>query len=505
MKKLLSSILVSSTLVASCNAEKQEQFTPTWESISQSQPAQWWEDGKFGIFIHWGPYSVAGYKLGGRGYAEAITNDMYKRAEAYEEFMMEKFGDTPPNFGYKDWIPLFTAEKWDPNQWAELFKESGAKYVIPTAEHHDGWANWDSDLTDWCATKMGPKRDLIGDLADAVRAKGMNYGVSYHRERHPNRFENGVQLYGEPFPLIAEEIKLMPEAADLYGPFGYTDEFIEDYVARWKELEDKYQPDFMWIDDIPLFREPADPQIQKFEDAFKVMISDYLNKSKTWGKEVYFNNKGRTLNFPDNCGCMERDNLSFDSIGVRWQNPATLGVSYAYMSQEEDNDSYRTPTELIELLVDVVSKNGNLLLNIGPRADGTIPEGMQKRLLEMGVWLKENGEAIYGTRPWFDRNYGESYGEIIPTGDVPYKKHALVLREREYRFTTKGDTIYVTALQDDKEPFNLSSFKGFEVKSVKNMKGDEIAWDNSSEGLKITPESNAVFNHAKVYVVQLSN
>ena len=178
---------------------EKEVFEPTWESLAKAEPASWWKDGKFGIFIHWGPYSVAGYRDQHKGYSEAITNDMYKRPELYKPFFMDKFGAAPPDFGYKDWVGLYTAENWDPQAWARLFKEAGARYVIPTGEHHDGFVNWDSDLTDWCATKMGPKRDLIGDLADAVRAEGLNYGISYHRERHPSRFTAGFKVHDQPF------------------------------------------------------------------------------------------------------------------------------------------------------------------------------------------------------------------------------------------------------------------------------------------------------------------
>ncbi|QZT38525.1 alpha-L-fucosidase [Halosquirtibacter xylanolyticus] len=515
MKTIVTSLMLASATMFSCASkkasetskkqEKEAAYEATWESLAKAQPATWWEDGKFGIFIHWGPYSVAGYKDRNKGYAEAITNDMYKRPERYEAFFQKKFGAAPPEFGYKDWVDLYRAENWDPQQWAELFKAAGARYVIPTGEHHDGFVNWDSDLTEWCATKKGPKRDLIGDLAKAVRAEGLKYGISYHRERHPSRFTASFKIHDEPFSQVAEEIKNDPKAASLYGPFDYSDEFIADYVARWQEAEEKYQPDFMWIDDVPiLYAAKGDPQVTKFENAYKKMIADYLNHAKKWGKEVYFNNKGKHPNFPAGVGCFEKDNMTVETIGDHWQNPATLGVSYAYMQNEEVNDLYKTPAELIRLLVDVVSKNGNLLLNIGPRADGTIPEGMQRRLLAMGQWLKTNGDAIYGTTPW--SSYGEYFGDIIDEKDVHYNNHSMRIHQKEYRYTAKDHKIFVTSFQNDKDDLHLTKFKDFDtstIKSIQTMDGENLKWSKDSDGLIITPKADSDFYLASVYKITL--
>ena len=501
----LAALAAFSLSTPSCQAKSDPTpFQPTWESLAQAKPATWWDQGKFGIFIHWGPYSVAGYKLHHSGYAEAITTHMYQVPEKYEPFFKEKFGACPPEFGYKDWIQLYTAQHWNPQQWAQLFQQAGAKYVILSAEHHDGFANWDSKLTPWCATKMGPKRDLVGDLAKAVRQQGLHYGVSYHRERHPNRFAKTFAIQSEPMPLVAEEIKRDPQCAELYGPFSYSDAFIADYVARWKELETLYAPDFMWIDNIPIFNHAqGHPQTLKFQDAYKHMIADYLNAAAARGKEVFFNNKGKTPNFPLGVGCLEKDNMSTSEIiKDRWQNPATLGVSYAYMHNEEVNDLYKTPAELIRLLVDVVSKNGNLLLNIGPRADGTIPEGMQRRLRAMGKWLAANGAAIYGTTPW--RVYGECSGDIITEPDVHYNKHSMRVHQKEYRYTAKDNNIYATTFQYEDQPFVLKSFKDYQgqIEKVTTIDGKDIEFSLTAEGLKLTDKApKEDFFLAKVYQI----
>jgi len=440
-----------------------------WASLKSHPVPQWFDDAKFGIFIHWGPYSVLGYRKGGRGYAEHTPKEIYRDPKHYYKFLKEAYGAHPPEFGYKDVIPLFKAQKWDPDKWAELFHEAGARYVVLTAEHHDGYALWDSDLTEWCATKIGPKRDLVGELAKAIRKRGMKYAPSYHRERHTGFFAlEKYAIESPPHPDIAEEIRRMPKAKELYGPFEYSDAFIEDYVARWKELEKKYKPDFMWIDDVPIFyKVKPHPQTKKFRNAFMYMIADFFNAAEKWGKEVYLNNKGKNLNWPEGPGCLEKDNLKLETIGPKWENPATLGTSYGYMKAEEERDAYKSPTELIHLLCDVVSKNGNLLLNIGP-----------------GEWLKVNGEAIYGTRPW------GTFKQDTP----------------DLRFTTKGNVLYAIALAKPTKPFVIQSRKDWKASSVitVSLLGSDTAieWNDMEDGIHITPPRAWPGKHASVFKIE---
>ena len=473
---------------------KNLKYQPDWESLHTAPVAPWFEDAKFGIFIHWGAYSVIGHRKDGKGYAEWVPTTMYRDTAYYYPYLEKHFGGHPPEFGYKDIVRLFKAEHWDPHSWADLFEKAGAKYVILTGEHHDGFALWDSKLTDWCATKVGPQRDLVGDLAQAVREKGLKFGPSYHRERHPGFFAKELYaVYSEPLPDIQKEIELDPEAEGLYGPeFSYSDAFIEDYTARWKELQEKYQPDFMWIDDVPIFyKVDTHPQSDKFLDALKYMIADYLNAAESWGKEVYLNNKGKNLNWPEGPGCFEMDNLIMNTISPKWQNPATLGTSYGYMMEEELNDAYKTTGELIHLLIDVVSKNGNLLLNIGPRADGTIPDGMQERLLAIGEWLDINGEAIYGTTPWKELGEGD-----------------------HIRFTMSKDekSIYVFQLNwaegDKLEIRQMGKEAGLIQHSIRNiyLLGAEVQpdWIQQDYALVIEPLSGLVNKHALVWKVQIN-
>jgi alpha-L-fucosidase len=203
------------------------------------------------------------------------------------------------------------------------------------------------------------------------------------------------------------------------------------------------------------------------------LIADYFNTAGSWGKEVYVNNKGPKgrHNWPEGVGCREKDNLRLDKIGPKWQNPATLGTSYGYMKAEEENDAYKSPAQLIHLLCDVVSKNGNLLLNIGPRADGTFAQGMQKRLLAIGKWLETNGEAIYGTRPWV------SFQQNTPN----------------LRFTNKGRTLYAIALEKPTQAFVISMDDASEKLSVAQVSllGSDtpVKWSRDREGIRIFPPS----------------
>jgi alpha-L-fucosidase len=466
-----------------CSSEKKEPSAPydgSWESLQKMPIPAWFEDGKVGIFIHWGPYSVIGHRLGDRGYAEHVPKMIYREPEHYYPYLKERWGATPPDFGYKDIIPEFKAENWDPDEWAELFTEVGAKYVVLTAEHHDGWANWDSDLTPWNAVDMGPNRDLVGDLGEALAKRGLKYAPSYHRERHTGFFAlDKYKVYTKPMSDIVEEIKRMPEAASLYGPFVYDKAFVDDYVARWKEIQEKYQPDFLWMDDVPILTRDGNnpqtgfkPEIQYFYDQFRLMITDFMNDAASRGQEVYVNNKGGNRNWPEGVGCLEKDNLKLEVIGPKWQSCTTFGTSFGYLAAEEDPDyphHKKTLEEVIYEMVAVISRNGNFLINIGPRSDGTIPEWQVERLRAMGDWLKINGEAIYGTRYW-----------------------KVTTQEDEHlSFTTKGKALYAVKRAKPTAPFTIEAIEGWKENQIKAVRliGSEakVNWAITPEGLKITP------------------
>ncbi|TWT56214.1 alpha-L-fucosidase [Allorhodopirellula solitaria] len=458
-------------------------YDGSWESLQEMPVPAWFNDGKIGIFIHWGPYSAIGYKRGGAGYAEHVPKLLYRESDHYYPYMQKRWGATPPAFGYKDIIPEFQAENWDPDRWAKLFAEVGATYVVLTAEHHDGWANWDSDLTPWNAMDMGPKRDLVGDLGKAVRKHGLKYAPSYHRERHTGFFAKDLYaVESKPQEDIAEEIQRVPEAASLYGPFRYDKAFIDDYVARWKEIQKKYQPDFLWVDDFPIYTRDgnqvragiAKPPIQYMDDQLRGMITDFMNEGSSRGQAVYCNNKGGNPNWPDGVGCYEKDNLKFKVIGPKWQSCTTFGSSFGYLAAEEAPDYRRKKSDqaVIHELVEVISRNGNFLINIGPKTDGTIPTWQVERLRAMGDWLRINGEAIYGSRYW---KVSDQHDEQLA-------------------FTAKGKNLYAIKMSRPEKPFLIKGTANWQASDVTAIallgSNAEVDYEVTPEGVRITPPSD---------------
>ncbi len=459
------------------DTDPQPRYDGSWESLQEMPVPEWFDDGKIGIFIHWGPYSALGYQHTGRGYAEHTPKNMYRGPQHYFPYLESKFGAAPPEFGYKDVVDHFKAENWDPDAWAQLFASVGAKYVVLTAEHHDGWANWDSELTPWNAVNKGPQRDLVGDLGTAVKKVGLKYAPSYHRERHTGFFANDLyKVHSKPNRVIQQEIESHPESALLYGPdFSYSKHFVDDYVARWQEIQRKYDPDFLWIDDIPIYTRDGNnvrkgistPEIKYFDDQCRQMITDFMNWGTENGKEVYLNNKGANRNWPDGVGCLEKDNLKLKVIGPKWQSCTTFGTSFGYLK----GDAYKPIKSIIHEMIEVISRNGNFLVNIGPKSDGTIPQPQVERLMEMGAWLNINGDAIYGSRYW---------------------KHS-EQQEGHLAFTTNGKKLYAMKLAAPTEPFTIHGTKGWTASSISHVRllgsDAKVSWLMTEQGLQITPPS----------------
>ena len=409
--------------------EHEGPFRPDWESLQKYEVPAWYEDAKFGIFIHWGVYSVPAFGN------EWYPRNMYRPGTDEYKHEIATYGPLD-KFGYKDFVPMFKAEHFDAAAWAELFKKAGAKYVVPVAEHHDGFAMYDSGLSDWTAAKMGPHRDVIGELSKAVRAAGLHFGLSSHRVEH--NFFLGV---GRAIPSDVND----PQYAVFYGPahnwlespsgtplsndFTYVSTaWANDWLARGAELVEKYHPDVIYFD-----WWIGQPSIRSNLTRFAAF---YYNSSLKYGDHVgVINYKDYAMAEHSAVLDMERGQLS-DIRALHWQTDTSVSnKSWGFIK----DDTFKSPEFVVHQLIDIVSKNGNLLLNIGPRSDGTIPEEVKQVLLDVGAWLNTNGEAIYGTRPW--RTYGE--GPTKVASGAFHDTETSNYTAEDFRFTTKGDMLYV--------------------------------------------------------------
>jgi len=452
-------------------------FQPSWASLADhyTSPA-WYSDAKFGIFIHWGIYSAAAHGN------EWYEKHMYAGADAV--WHEQHFGPQD-KVGYKDLIPLFTAKAWDPATWAKLFRDSGAKYVIPTAQHHDNFALWASRLTSYNAVNMGPHRDLIGDLEKAVRAQGLKFGLSNH----------GVENFTFVNPDPEIDTKLKSEKADLYDPkwadfYHVADRsdaamtaFLTDWVNRNLELIDDYHPDLIYWDNGANLR-VLDP-LKRYIAAY------YYNRAAETGQAVTLSTKYVAM-APSNDDTQQIGSaIDFEKVGLRspkdirrdpWQVDDTIGSqSWGYV----EGLSVRPAGVIIPLLIDTVAKGGNYVLNISPRADGVIPDDQQATLRGIGLWLARNGEAIYATRPW--TQYSDGAGDDT------------------WRFTTKDGAVYAIALKWPGQSATITALgqAAGRVASVELIGGDEVAFAQKPDGLHLSLPEKAPDETAWAFRVRM--
>ncbi|GAO45244.1 alpha-L-fucosidase [Flavihumibacter petaseus] len=348
-------------------------FQPTWESLDRKQVPEWFTEARFGIFIHWGVYSVPGWSSKGQ-YAEWYQNGLMNGDTARIRFHREKFGDRT----YYDLANDFKAELFNADEWAKLFEASGAKYIVLTSKHHDGyclWPNTNANQTwgfPWNAAVVGPKRDLIGELFSAVRKTSVHPGVYY-------------SLY------------------EWFNPLWKKDHaaYARDHAwPQMKELITKYQPEVLWTDG----EWDASAETWKSREFLAWLYNESAVKDKIvtndrWGSDIRFHHG--MVYTPE-----YQPDLGFDNHA--WEESRGMGMSYGY-NREEDAWDYQTPTSLVMSLVDKVSRGGNFLLDIGPDEHGKIPPIMQERLLQMGQWMKTNGEAVYGCGAWRKNRQNDLY------------------------------------------------------------------------------------------------
>lgn len=471
-------------------------FEPNWESIKKNyKDPEWFNQQKFGIFIHWGAYSVPAF--GSEWYPRQMYMDtatftaqlklQKEGPNATYVHHKETYGDQK-SFGYKDFIPMFKGENFNAAEWIDLFKKAGAKYVIPVADHHDGFAMFKSNTTRWNAYDMGPKRDILGELFMEGRSKGLIMGASSH-------YAFNWSFYNKKDHFDTVD----PEYADLYSPKGkdlrepVSEEFKQMWWNRTVDLIDNYQPDILWFDfylDIPDYKDMR-PKIAAY----------YYNKGIEWGKEVVINDKNFDHEaFPEGTVIydLERGKLP----GIRklpWQTDTSIGKnSWSYVTNWES----KTTNQLIDDLVDIVSKNGNLLLNVGPKSDGTIPDDQKEILLQIGEWLTVNGEAIYNTKYW--DVFGEGPTEVEQGHHTEGKNKEFT--GQDIRFTQKDGKVYAILMEwpaNNKVVVGSIHNDKHKVSGVRMLGSDQnLKWTQGNKGLMVEMPASKPCDYA--YVLEIT-
>ena len=453
-------------------------YRADWDSLCAWQAPDWYRNAKFGIFTHWGLYTVPEHDN------EWYSRNMYiEGMEAYRHHV--KTYGPQKDFGYKDFIPLFKAPRFDAEAWAETFRDAGAKYYVPVAEHHDGFQMYASVLSRYNAAEMGPCRDVIGDLSRAARENGLYNCVSSHRAEHWWFMSHGKDFDSD----VREPLRrgdfywpAMPERdfSDIHSQPAPSAEYLDDWLLRTVELVDRFHPRMLYFD-WWIQHTAFEPYLRRFaayyynislRESFTPVIA-YKHDSFVYGSAL-----------PD----IERGQLA-DIQAAPWQTDMACALnSWCYT----DGNRYRDAAGIVCDLLDIVSKNGNLLLNLGPRADGTIGPEDRAILRDIGAFLRANGEAVYGTRPW--RIFGEGPTEVKAGHFTDSVRKEFT--SADFRFTQKGAAIYVSALCPSTDGEYLChtfratrepAFDGLhrDILRVSRPDGETVRWERGEQGLHL--------------------
>ena len=409
-------------------AQQKEPAYTGWDNLENAVP-DWFRDAKFGIYFHWGVYAVPAYN------SEWYSRGMYQPGSKSNKYHVANYG-APEKFGYKDFIPLFKAEKFNAQEWVDLFVRAGARFAGPVAEHADGFSMWDSKVNPWNAKAMGPKRDIVREMEKAVRKRNLKFITTFHHQ----------WLWGW-YPTFNDSLDVGdPKYAGLYGPVisraawqhaetaeKPNEAFAKVWLAKVNEVIKNYQPDMLYFDS----------RLGHIEENYrKQVVSAFLGSRPGKNKKGVILYKGTDL--PEKVGIRTHEKTRMNEVGQKpWLTEETVSTySWCYTQDMV----IRPVADILHSLIDIVSKNGVYLLNISPKADGTIPAEQKEILLQMGAWLSESGEAIYGTRPWY--TYGEGpRKEAAETEEGQQKKfYELKYAAADIRYTTKGNAIYAIFL-----------------------------------------------------------
>ncbi|WP_222847177.1 alpha-L-fucosidase [Pontiella desulfatans] len=410
-------------LGSSCATNPGAGYEADWESLAAHEQApDWFADAKLGIYFHWGIYSVPAFD------GEWYPYHMYRDGKV-KEHHAKTFGD-PATFNYHDFVPMFKAEAFDAEEWAQLFEDAGARFAGPCAQHHDGFAMWDSSVNPWNAADRGPKRDITGLLEKSIKARGMKFITTFHHARVGQRYADKPEEWGGYNSHFAYHPDFAtsstnPVLRKLYGNMPEA-EFNQYWFDQLKEVIDQYSPDIIWFDSwlkmIP----------QEYRKQFAAY---YLNEAQKKNQEVVIAYK--QVDMPSSIGVLDIEQGGKKDLSESiWLTDVTLGTkSWCYVEGQQ----YKPAELVVRNMIDVWSKNGVVLLNISPRADGVIPQEQHYILLKIGAWMKKHGEAVYGTRAFDVYGFGHAKVEAGQHGGqsatVQYtEKDGRFLRSKDGRF-----------------------------------------------------------------------
>jgi alpha-L-fucosidase len=474
------------------------QFKGTRESLRGYRVPDWFRDAKFGIWAHWGPQSAAE-----RG--DWYARNMYIQGEWQYKYHVEHYGH-PSKFGFKDIIPTWKAEKFDPDYLMELYKKAGAKYFVSLAVHHDNFDLWNSKYTRWNSVNMGPKKDVVGMLRRAALKHGLRFGVSEHLAMSYKWFSvsHGSDKQGERAGVVYDGAD--PKYADLYHDIkevytnlewnlnGTSEAFKRLWFRRIKDLVDQYHPDYLYTDGpIP------------FDDLGLNLVAHFYNQNaRRNGRKadaVYMSKRPEDCEV-GTCALVVERGIVDDIWPEPWQSETCVG-NWHYLK----GATYKSPKMIIDMLVDTVSRNGNLLLNFPLPSNGMLDAEEMKILAEITKWMAANGEAIYATRPW--KIFGASPAAASPTSDAKFNESKRkALTAEDIRFTTRGQTLFAFIMGWPEKRAIIAPL-ATNGKHVKGRIGDvellgfagKIKWTQDSEGLKVELPPEKPSEHAVVLKV----
>lgn len=486
----MKNLLVIVIIAALCSCSNQNTGEPgslpyqeTWESLKKfPKNPEFFLDAKFGIYTHWGPVTVATDHPDSEGGVQWYGRNMYNKDDPAFSYHQERFGDQK-EFGYKELTKLFKGEKFDADEWAEIFASSGARFAGPVAIHHDNYAMWDSDVTPWNSVDQSPSIDFTAELSRAIKAKGMLYLTAFHHSFTWDYFNYAYEfdaadgsnkaLYCEPHDELTPPSK----------------EFLDNWLAIVDEVVENYEPDMIWFDFGLGKLIPDEYQIK--------MFANYYNWATEMDRDAVVFHKHEKIQRYTGVLDFERGRANKQTI-YPWLTDTSLGPWF-----HDPSHPYYETNQLIDILVDIVSKNGSMLLNVGPRADGSIPEEAQKILSEMGDWLAVNGEGIFETRTW--KVFGEGPTRMEKGGGFS-ENTTFNYSDQDIRFTRSkdGKTVYAFLLGwPESEELLISSFtykNGFSKETINSVQllGAEksISFKATEKGISIDLPAEKPCEHA---------